>query len=113
MCNNMAILKINMNKEKIILKGEVPVQIVKENGGYSAICYQLNLASQGDTVEEAKQMFSEALVLFIEDLYESGNLESVLLESGFNVEIKQDGSMFKIIVPPEVLNTTIKLPDFA
>ncbi len=37
-----------------------------ENGGYVALCPELDVASQGDSVEEASANLCEAVELFIE-----------------------------------------------
>jgi predicted RNase H-like HicB family nuclease len=40
--------------------------IYRENGGYVALCPELDVASQGDTVEDASANLREAVELFIE-----------------------------------------------
>ncbi|MGH2541293.1 MAG: type II toxin-antitoxin system HicB family antitoxin [Ardenticatenaceae bacterium] len=40
--------------------------IEREGDGYAALCPELDIASQGNTVEEAKHNLSEALELFFE-----------------------------------------------
>jgi predicted RNase H-like HicB family nuclease len=40
--------------------------IEREEGGYVALCPELDIASQGDTIEEARQNLREALELFFE-----------------------------------------------
>ncbi len=40
--------------------------IEREGSGYVALCPQLDIASQGDTVEEARANLTEALTLFFE-----------------------------------------------
>ena len=40
--------------------------IEREDDGYSALCPELDLASQGGTVEEARDNLREALELFFE-----------------------------------------------
>ncbi len=40
--------------------------IEREENGYVALCPELDIASQGDTVEEAKRNLVEALELFLE-----------------------------------------------
>lgn len=40
--------------------------IEKEGNGYVSLCPELDIASQGDTVEEAKQNLKEAVELFFE-----------------------------------------------
>jgi len=40
--------------------------IEKENDGYVSLCPELDIASQGDTVEQARDNLKEALELFFE-----------------------------------------------
>ena len=40
--------------------------IEREDDGYVALCPELDIASQGDSVEEAKRNLNEALELFLE-----------------------------------------------
>ena len=40
--------------------------IERENDGYVALCPELDIASQGDTVSEARDNLREALELFFE-----------------------------------------------
>jgi predicted RNase H-like HicB family nuclease len=40
--------------------------IEKEGSGYVALCPELDIASQGETVEEARQNLVEAVELFLE-----------------------------------------------
>ena len=40
--------------------------IEREGDGYVALCPELDVASQGDTVEEARQNLVEAVELFLE-----------------------------------------------
>ena len=40
--------------------------IEREGDGYVALCPELDVASQGDTIEEARQNLAEALALFLE-----------------------------------------------
>jgi predicted RNase H-like HicB family nuclease len=40
--------------------------IYRENGGYVALCPELDVASQGDSVEQAAANLREAVELFIE-----------------------------------------------
>ncbi|MEE8408445.1 MAG: type II toxin-antitoxin system HicB family antitoxin [Myxococcota bacterium] len=45
--------------------------IQREGDGYVALCPELDIASQGDTVEQARQNLVEALELFFETADES------------------------------------------
>jgi predicted RNase H-like HicB family nuclease len=40
--------------------------IEREGGGYVSLCPELGIASQGDTIEEARENLREALELFFE-----------------------------------------------
>ena len=40
--------------------------IEREEGGYVSFCPELDIASQGDTIEEARENLREALALFYE-----------------------------------------------
>ncbi len=40
--------------------------IEREGDGYSSLCPELDIASQGDTIEEARANLREALELFFE-----------------------------------------------
>jgi len=40
--------------------------IEREKDGYVSLCPELDIASQGDTVEEAKANLTEAIELFLE-----------------------------------------------
>jgi predicted RNase H-like HicB family nuclease len=40
--------------------------IEREGDGYVSLCPELDIASQGDTVEEAKNNLAEAIELFLE-----------------------------------------------
>lgn len=51
---------------KLILHG----LIEKENGLYSALCLELDVASQGRTVTEAKKNLREAVEIYLEDVTE-------------------------------------------
>ena len=44
----------------------VTAVIEREGDGYVAFCPELDVASQGDTIEEARRNLEEALALFME-----------------------------------------------
>jgi predicted RNase H-like HicB family nuclease len=45
---------------------ELTALVEREGNGYVALCPEFDVASQGDTVEEAKSNLSEAVSLFLE-----------------------------------------------
>ncbi len=60
------------------------IEIFKEGDVYVALSPELNVSSFGDTIEDAKKSFKEAVEAFIEECREMGTLEDVLEESGFS-----------------------------
>ena len=45
---------------------EFTALVEREGNGYAALCPELDVASQGDTVEEARRNLAEAVGLFLE-----------------------------------------------
>ncbi len=45
--------------------------IIKEDEGYSSLCLELDVASQGETIEEAKLNLIEAVTLYLETAIEN------------------------------------------
>ncbi len=56
-----------MESSKLVFTGVV----VKEEDGFSALCIDLDIASDGQTAEEAKNNLFEAVTLYIESAMES------------------------------------------
>ena len=50
--------------------------IIKEYAGYSSLCLDLDVASQGETIEEAKNMLIEAVEGYLEVCIENSFYES-------------------------------------
>jgi predicted RNase H-like HicB family nuclease len=48
------------------MKRQLTAIIEREGNGYVALCPELDIASQGDTIEEARNNLKEALELFFE-----------------------------------------------
>lgn len=62
----------------------VRIEIFKEGDVYVALSPELNVSSFGETVDEAKKSFKEAVKAFVEECQTMGTLEEVLEESGFS-----------------------------
>ena len=62
----------------------VKIEIFKEGDAFVALSPELNISSFGETIDDAKKSFREALEAFIEECQEMGTLEDVLEESGFS-----------------------------
>ena len=61
----------------------IPVIVREENNVFVAECPILDVASQGNTEEEAKQMLIEAVGLFLGTCIEMGTFSQVLKDCGF------------------------------
>jgi len=48
------------------VKKQLTVIIEREGDGYVSLCPELDIASQGDTIEEARNNLREAIELFFE-----------------------------------------------
>jgi predicted RNase H-like HicB family nuclease len=59
-------------------------------GGYSILCHELGVASQGETIEEAKKNLVEAVELYLESAKELGTLEGILEEAGINTKTTKE-----------------------
>ena len=53
--------------------------IEREGNGYVSLCPDLDIASQGDTAEEARQNLTEALELFFEHASQSEIIEKNII----------------------------------
>jgi len=62
-------------------------------GGYSVWCPELGVASQGETIEEAKKNIVEAVELYLESAKDLGILEEILEEAGTNLKTAKDTIM--------------------
>jgi len=52
--------------KEILMKYQLAAIIERENNGYVALCPELDIASQGDSIEQARDNLREALELFFE-----------------------------------------------
>lgn len=71
-------------------------------GGYSVLCTDLGVASQGETVEEALQNIKEAVELYLETAEEIGIMDEVLEKLGLTEQ-----EFKNTITIPKVIRTEI------
>ena len=70
----------------------ITATILREKTGFVSICAELNIASQGDTVEEARANLREAVELFFETAHPNEiaqRLNSEIYITPLEVEIGQ------------------------
>ena len=60
-------------------------QIWKESNMYTSYCPELDVASCGQTVDEARKNLKEALEIFIEETSKLGTLDELLEEAGYDL----------------------------
>ncbi|HEX9653999.1 MAG TPA: type II toxin-antitoxin system HicB family antitoxin [bacterium] len=51
---------------------DLHILIEREDDLYSALCLELDIASQGTTIEEARKNIREAIELYLEEVLEAG-----------------------------------------
>ena len=78
------------------------VIVKQEDKGYSVICPELNVASQGETFEESIANIKEAVELYIESAEELGTLDEVLEQMGLTKEDLKKKSLVPRIVTANV-----------
>lgn len=74
------------SKTKTVRELKLSAVITKEGPEYVALCPELDIASQGDTIEESLKMLKEAVELYIEDQPEIRIPETHSFVTTFEVE---------------------------
>ncbi len=70
---------------RLSFKVNVDVYIAEEEEQWVAYCPMLEVSSYGDSEEEAREMFEEAVEIFIEETARRGTLERELLRMGWTL----------------------------
>ncbi len=73
-------------KKRII----VSEHIWKEGGMYTSFCPDLDVASCGRTVDEAKKNLREALEIYVEETSKIGTLNDLLEEAGYDLSSEEN-----------------------
>lgn len=72
-----------MSNKRRLTQFSLPLTIFKEGKYFIAHTPLLNLSVQGQTEEETRKRFAEAVVLFFEELEDMGTTDEVLLDLGW------------------------------
>ncbi len=88
-----------MSKELLLT-----VIVKEEEKGYSVLCPELNVASQGETFEESISNIKEATELYIESAKQLGILDEILDQLGIT---NQDFNKGQII--PKVITASVPI----
>ena len=78
--------------------------VKQEDKGYSVLCPELNVASQGETFEESISNIKEATELYIESAEQLGFMDEVLDQLGI---LKQDFNKGQIF--PKVITANVPI----
>jgi predicted RNase H-like HicB family nuclease len=82
------------------------VLLIKEGDYIVSFCPALNLSSFGDTEDDAKKGFDEAMTLFLDELHKRGTLEKELLNLGWQLRKFPTASF----LPPDANYNSYKKP---
>lgn len=74
----------------------------EEEKGYSVVCPELNVASQGETFEESISNIKEAIELYIESAEQLGIMDEVLEQLGVSKEDFKKGKILPKVVTANV-----------
>lgn len=87
------------------LRLNLSMKLEQEDDVWVALCPELDVASQGVTVEEAAEMLDEAVRLFLETCHEMGTLNEILAESGVTIAVagEADDGPEPVAVPMELV----------
>lgn len=83
--------------KKLQYQLSLPVSVLREGDSFIAYSPALDLSTVGETFEQAKARFDEAVQIFFEEISSKGTLNEVLSELGWQ---KQN----KYFVPPAVVS---------
>lgn len=88
MLNCITIVKDMLSRTKHYISVHVEIVLFKENKQWISYCPSLELSSYGDTQQEAKEAFDEALNIFLTEVERKGTLERELLRLGWQLQQK-------------------------
>lgn len=80
------------------MKRRLNAIISREDDGYVGLCPELDISSQGDTVEQARANLAEALTLFFEAA-DPSEVEQRLRDDVYLTQIELDVALVEAVVP--------------
>jgi predicted RNase H-like HicB family nuclease len=78
-----------------------------DEGGFVSYCPELDIASQGESVEEAAENLRDAVIEYIDALREQGNLQTVLDSRGLEVMPEEPGVARVEVGPGEFVSRLV------
>ena len=90
----------------------VTFHIYPENGNFVSVCPELDVASCGDTVEEARKNIQEATLLYLNTIEEKGERERIFRKRDIAIHpAKPKGHMVRASLGEFVIPSAIMMPD--
>ena len=84
----------------------------QDEGGFVSYCPELDVASQGETIEEAVRNLQDAVDTYVSALSEMGDLRAVLDERGLKPVLREPkGKAHVEVSPGEFVSTLIAKVD--
>ncbi len=83
----------------------VTVVIRKEQGKYTSWCPELDVASQGESMEDARKNLQEAVELHVETMVENGDVQMLLEKIGFEAK-----DLKKSVLLSETFSGQLEIP---
>lgn len=78
-----------------------------ENDVYVSYCPQLDISSCGETLEDARRMLKEAVLLFIEEAEKKGTLQEIFEESDYHFKEDEQKWQPPILIATELMSVGI------
>ena len=66
------------------MKLKLTEELWKEGNMYVSYCPELDMASCGETIEQAKKNLKEVILINLEEAQKCGTLDTILHEAGFD-----------------------------
>ncbi len=95
-----------MTKKKITIAAEIPVTFLKESNMFVAYSPVLDLSSCGETFEEAKKNFADAINIFFEECIKHNTLDKALQACGWQKKTKSHSPYWQ---PPAIVGE-VRMP---
>jgi predicted RNase H-like HicB family nuclease len=87
----------------------VTFEVEREDDQYVSHCPELDVASYGDSVEDAIAHLKDAVLLYLDTVERDGDRERVFRDRGIKIEERQEAA-YTVRVHPGVMATVARFP---
>ncbi len=85
------------------------LEVEREDDQYVSLCPELDVASYGETIEDAMTRLRDAVALYLDTIERDGERERVFRERGIEIE-ERLVTDYEVRVHPGVLATVARFP---